>query len=70
MEEELIKEILLLKKYYNNAELEDCTKEVLRGELGRQAMRGACNIFNITPLEYVKYLTDLAQKRLIEQKQV
>ncbi len=64
MEEELIHEILFLKKYYKTSDLEDCTREVLRGELGRQAMRGACSILNITPLEYVKYLTDLAQKRL------
>lgn len=64
MEDILIDEILFLKKYYRTAELEECTKEVLRGELGRQAMRGACNIFNISPSEYVMYLTNLAKERL------
>lgn len=64
MEETLIDEILFLKKYYKTSDLEDCTREVLRQEIGRQAMQGACKCFNITPLEYVKHLTDLAQKRL------
>ncbi len=64
MEEELIHEILFLKKYYKTSDLEDCTREVLRGELGRQAMQGACSIFNITPNDYVKYLTEQAQNRL------
>ena len=64
MEEELIHDILFLKDYYKTVDLEDCTREVLRGELGRKEMKKACSLYNITPLQYVKYLTEQAQKRL------
>lgn len=63
MEEELIKQIIQIHKTYNY-NLEESTKDVLRSKQGRQAMQEVCNMFNISPNEYVKYLTNLAQDRL------
>lgn len=63
MEDIIVEQVLTLKKHFSFS-LEEATKEVLRQEFGRQAMQGACAIFEITPKEYVERIVKLAEARI------
>lgn len=67
MEVLLEKQILSLCKDFNYTS-EEATKEVLRQPVGRQAMQDACAMFNITPKDYVQYLSGTVERTLKKEE--